>query len=178
MVFLSELIKDRERLKSLQSLLPNIVPDDKSLWDEIKEAISSDEYEMSDWEGNSSTAEEEECERAQETGPSNRKDGPSYFDKGKWQSQEDYDTQQEYKKAAEKRKAEMSVAAQTHRKKDQPALGVTLDDIRPPGHPPGRKSSQRHQDPERSMAALPAGGYFTDKMRAKATGTIHTSVRA
>ncbi|KAF8687110.1 hypothetical protein RHS03_09993, partial [Rhizoctonia solani] len=92
---------------------------------------------------------------------------PTFFDKGKWISNKDFDAQQAYKAAK-------SRTDDTMPKKDQPSIGITLDDIRPPRKAARQETLERSCD-RSSIAALPAGGYFANKMRAKGVAMPSTS---
>ncbi|KAF8735462.1 hypothetical protein RHS02_06468, partial [Rhizoctonia solani] len=159
LAYMREIIKDNQRLRSLQSLLPNIIQNDKDLLTKInkvlRESSSTKEYTPSEWEieleTNSPNAETrttaQPSNQSAAMGPSH----PTFFDKGKWISNKDFDVQQAYKAAK-------SRTDDTMPKKDQPSIGITLDDIRPPRKAARQETRERSCD-RLGIAALPAGGY-------------------
>ncbi|EUC59384.1 Pol polyprotein/retrotransposon, putative, partial [Rhizoctonia solani AG-3 Rhs1AP] len=188
LAFLNAVIRDNKRRERLEKLLPDIIPNNKSLLIEMQNALrdsSGDEYdyELSEWEnlpespvaGPSGT--QARVNTPREPLPS-EPEGPSYFDKGKWVSDNEHDAREAYK-AARKRAKESGSSTQSEgrdkvsgkkpkHKKPRPSMGLTIDDLRPAQTPKAKNTIVPEKpDLNRSMAALPAGGYLANKMKGK-----------
>ncbi|KAG8695605.1 hypothetical protein FRC09_009059, partial [Ceratobasidium sp. 395] len=97
--------------------------------------------------------------------------GPSYFDKGKWVKDTDYEANMTYKTSAQpKTYAQIANPLKQAPRRARPSLGIRIDDVRPAQPPKTPKAQSRDTDLNASIAALPGGGYFADKMRAKSVG--------
>ncbi|EUC56404.1 Pol polyprotein/retrotransposon, putative, partial [Rhizoctonia solani AG-3 Rhs1AP] len=99
------------------------------------------------------------------TNPEPDKAGPSYFDKGKWQCNEDYEAQQAHKRQVEAPRS--SREASTRAKKARPSIGIRIDELVPEKAKPEKRSTTPNvaRNLELSIAALPERGYFADNMR-------------
>ncbi|QRW06484.1 Pol polyprotein/retrotransposon [Ceratobasidium sp. AG-Ba] len=168
--YLKEILGDDERRRSIRLELPDIVRNDKSLLEEMEAVL----YNSS---GDETNAHEYEPYLAKLT-ESGHKLRPSYFDKGKWVRDEDYEANKAYKSThiptvpspgalSEGRKKKKKKKS----KRPRPSLGLTVDEM--------QLSKPHNSEPEparvnaklgASLAALPAGGYFAEKMRAKSLG--------
>ncbi|KAG8684678.1 hypothetical protein FRC11_011751, partial [Ceratobasidium sp. 423] len=187
MAFLNAVIKDNKRRRRLQEVLPDIIPNNKSLLDEMHEALeksSGDEFEVSEWEhvAESPEAGPSKARMSAQTPEPNQITGPSFFDKGKWVSDEVHDAQEAYK-AARRHGKDSEYSAQskgrdkpnpklpkTKPKKARPSMGITIDDIRPASSPKEMpKMYNDLPDLKASIAALPGGGYLAEKMKTRNT---------
>ncbi|QRV93674.1 Pol polyprotein/retrotransposon [Ceratobasidium sp. AG-Ba] len=186
--YLKEILGDDERRRSIRLELPDIIRNDKSLLEEMEAAL----YDSSGYESNAQEY-EPYLAKSYEQQPqvqvwkaasvdtrsrSTPEAGPSYFDKGKWVRDEDFEANEAYKSTHIPAIQSPSALSEGRKKKKKnkskrprPSLGLTVDEMQP------NKPHNAEPEPARgdtklraSLAALPAGGYFAEKMRAKSLG--------
>ncbi|KAG9105390.1 hypothetical protein FRC07_009322, partial [Ceratobasidium sp. 392] len=192
MAFLRDVIKDNKRRRRMQEMLPDLIPNDKSLldelWDAMKSSSGGEGYESSVPEGEETMKPDSDSPPIQswevmssEPKTQSPVPGPSYFDKGKWVRDEDYEANQQYIES-HKPEPEVRTASSEGRKKKKkkskkprPSLGINLEQIRPT-QAPNLEKSRDAIDLKASIAALPAGGYFAEKMRAKSAAPDQSRV--
>ncbi|KAG8734303.1 hypothetical protein FRC10_011771 [Ceratobasidium sp. 414] len=181
MAYLRAAIKDNKRRRRLQEMLPDIIPNNKSLLDEMRialqESSGSEGYESSFWEDDIY-----EIESVGEMGGKRNmypeptpQAGPSYFEKEKWVRGSDYETNQKFKAKQTAEQKDVMSKDEGHKttgknipKRARPSLGIKIDDVRPPeAKPPRANATLTADDLKASIKALPAGGYFAEKIRAK-----------
>ncbi|QRV96035.1 Pol polyprotein/retrotransposon [Ceratobasidium sp. AG-Ba] len=186
---IQEILEDKARRRSLRAQLPDIIRNEKPLLEELEEALrESSGYESSVWEDDIYPIiesenekpnpepwkyEREESERAPspQAGPA-----PDYFDKGKWVRDEDFEANEAYKASRTPKKPEQKPEGRENEKKHKPkrarpSLGLTIDEVQPRRNPKPQTDTPKGEAKLRaSIAALPAGGYFADKMRKKNPG--------
>ncbi|QRV77540.1 Pol polyprotein/retrotransposon [Ceratobasidium sp. AG-Ba] len=186
--YLKEILGDDERRRSIRLELPDIVRNDKSLLEEMEAVLynsSGDETNAHEYEPYLAKTYRErpqaqvwKAASIDTRSRSTPEAGPSYFDKGKWVRDEDYEANKAYKSThiptvpspgalSEGRKKKKKKKS----KRPRPSLGLTVDEMQP------SKPHNSEPEPARvnaklgaSLAALPAGGYFAEKMRAKSLG--------
>ncbi|QRW13669.1 Pol polyprotein/retrotransposon [Ceratobasidium sp. AG-Ba] len=170
--YLKEILGDDECRRSIWLELPDIIRNDKSLLEEMEVAL----YNSSGYESNAQEYEPylTKTYKAQpqvqvwkavsvETrSHSTPEAGPSYFDKGKWVRDEDFEANKTYEAAH-------TITIQSLGASSEGRL--TIDEMQP------NKSHDAEPEPAHgdaklraSLAALPAGGYFAEKMCAKSLG--------
>ncbi|KAG8697204.1 hypothetical protein FRC08_006674 [Ceratobasidium sp. 394] len=180
MAYLRAVIKDNKRQRCLQEMLPDVIPNNKSLLEEMCEALressGGERYESLIWEDEIYKIQSANGEGEEKPSEPSQQVGLSYFDKGKWVNGSDYEANQEYKasrpteaKHPEPRNEGREKKA-TH-KHTHPSLRIRIDDVQPNRtQMPKENTTLTVNDLKASMAALPASGYFAEKMRAKSLG--------
>ncbi|KAG9113522.1 hypothetical protein FRC07_007771 [Ceratobasidium sp. 392] len=166
MEFLREIIQNNKRLRRMQKVFPDLVPNNKPLLDEVMEALG----ESSGAEGHESSVWEDEVYRVPMDSPpvqaweimssepktQSPAPGPSYFDKGKWVSNEDYEANQDYITAHKPAPTALSEGHKKKKKskKPRPSLGINLEQICPT-QAPNLEKSRDVADLMASITALP-----------------------
>ncbi|QRW02440.1 Pol polyprotein/retrotransposon [Ceratobasidium sp. AG-Ba] len=170
MTYLRQIIADRKRLSHVQSMLLEEIPNTKSLLDEMSDTLGADKTTgSSPWgEKNYSTPKPTEniSDKTWETPESIEKEspqaGPSYFDKGKWVKDSDYEAntaykakrQEELKKTVQPSKSSKpteSPAGRKKRRKTRPSLGIRIDDHG--SAPRGREKKEKVNPPSSSESS-------------------------
>ncbi|KAG8775256.1 hypothetical protein FRC12_001590 [Ceratobasidium sp. 428] len=176
MQFLREIIKDNKRLRRMQKVLPNLVPNNKPLLDEVMEALG----ELSGAKGNELSVWDDDVYGVPADSPPIQK-WEVMSSEPKTQSpvpgaivlrrsNEDFEANQEYITAhkpaptasSERRKKKKKLKS----KKPRPSLGINVEQICPTQALDLEKSMDGI-NLKASIAALPVGGYFAEKMHTK-----------
>ncbi|KAG8739731.1 hypothetical protein FRC10_005228 [Ceratobasidium sp. 414] len=171
MAYLRAVIKDNKRRRQLQEMLPDVIPNNKSLLEEMREALressGAEGYESSLWEdgvyeiesvGSTGKKRDTHPEAAPQS-------GPSYFEKGKW-----FVARKKAKAIGPTPENEGRTKAKQP-KRARPSLGIKIDDVMPSQvQQPKPNNPLVIEDLKANVAALPAGGYLAEKMRAKSLG--------
>ncbi|KAG8764640.1 hypothetical protein FRC12_007976 [Ceratobasidium sp. 428] len=192
MAYLRQIIKEkREKRRKREEKAPEVkpIPNSKSILEEVNKALESESegYSSSLWEDDIYPIPSQEQDPPSEfwtyedTPPRvENQAGPSYFDKGKWVRDDDFEANLAYKesrKEASPPEQPETPAPPSPKKKARrarPSLGIRIDDVCPAKPPQPHKTPAKEPELKSSLAALPGGGYFADKMRAKSLGPDHS----
>ncbi|QRV99117.1 Pol polyprotein/retrotransposon [Ceratobasidium sp. AG-Ba] len=177
--YLRDIVRDETRFQEAWSIIEHTVPGGRSLLEEIRSAALENGYEAVYGENDEYLTESDlehpyteyqPCTESLQM-PESSKAGPSYFDKGKWVNGSDYEANQEFIAAQKAQRAPEMIpepSPKTTKKKPckaRPSLGIRIDEIQPARTKVAQ--SKLRTNLRDSLAALPGGGYFATKMRAK-----------
>ncbi|KAG8686118.1 hypothetical protein FRC09_014329 [Ceratobasidium sp. 395] len=187
MAYLRQIIKEkREKRRKREQKAPTVdeIPNSKPILKEVREALSSsEEYGSSLWEDDIYPIPSQDNEPSvklwmlDDSPPRDSPQaGPSYFDKGKWVHDEDFEAALAFKKSRKlhtppKEPETPAPPSPKHKtRRARPSLGIRIDDVCPAKPPQPPKTPAYEPDLKSSLAALPGGRYFADKMCAKSLG--------
>ncbi|QRV77164.1 Pol polyprotein/retrotransposon [Ceratobasidium sp. AG-Ba] len=178
LAYLRQIIKDKNRLLNAKHVLDTEIPNTKSLLEEIRETSEESGCESIMWDENThpivsgaqadpitiklvEISSDEESPQA----------GPSYFDKGKWVKDTDYEANMAYKQARQSAaepdpKPKENIPEKPKARRARPSLGLTIDEVRPIEQKTPAETPNKTFNLGASVAALPGGGYLAEKMRA------------
>ncbi|QRW04734.1 Pol polyprotein/retrotransposon [Ceratobasidium sp. AG-Ba] len=178
LAYLRQIIKDKNRLLNAKHVLDTEIPNTKSLLEEIRETSEESGCESIMWDENThpivsgaqadpitiklvEISSDEESPQA----------GPSYFNKGKWVKDTDYEANMAYKQARQSAaepdpKPKENIPEKPKARRARPSLGLTIDEVRPIEQKTPAETPNKTFNLGASVAALPGGGYLAEKMRA------------
>ncbi|QRV95893.1 Pol polyprotein/retrotransposon [Ceratobasidium sp. AG-Ba] len=178
LAYLRQIIKDKNRLLNAKHVLDTEILNTKSLLEEIRETSEESGCESIMWDENThpivsgAQIDPITIERVEiSSGEESPQAGPSYFDKGKWVKDLDYEANMAYKQARKSAaepdpKQKENVPEKPKARRARPSLGLTIDEVRPIERKVPAETPNKTFNLGASVAALPGGGYLAKKMRA------------